>query len=172
MTDGRHETAMVVRGNQGLERNNPAKVTAVRAATDAADDYVPHLSPSDVKLMVDCAARNPRHGERNAALITVLFDGALRESEALGIRPCDIRRGPDGYSIAIRARARSWEWRQSLHQRHRCYSRLPTMSTPAKPTVYSQSPGHESLESVKMLTGAPASVNHRKLRTESARCMS
>lgn len=83
MTQDRHETPMVVRSNHGLERNKSVNVTAIRAARNSADDYVPHLSPGDVKLMVLCASRN-LHGEWNAAAITVIIDGSLRENEALG----------------------------------------------------------------------------------------
>lgn len=84
--------------NSGANIHNLA---AIRAGQDTQDDYVTHLTPGDVKLMAMVAARDPRHGERNAALITVIFDGALRVSEALGIRPVDILQTTDGYIVAV-----------------------------------------------------------------------
>ncbi len=38
------------------------------------------------------AAAGSRHGERNALLIALLFDGCLRVSEAQGLRPVDLVR--------------------------------------------------------------------------------
>lgn len=101
MVEDRHATAVVVSGVGGLERNKSVNVTAIRAAQDADDDYVAHLAPGDVKLLAIVAGRNPRHGERNAILISVIFDGALRVSEALGIRPCDIKDTADGCQLHI-----------------------------------------------------------------------
>jgi integrase/recombinase XerD len=84
-----------------VERNKPFNVPAIRTAEDLQDDYVSHLTPADVRAMVESSAKNPRHGERNAALIAIIFDGALRASEALCIRPCDIQSSRDGYTVAI-----------------------------------------------------------------------
>jgi integrase/recombinase XerC len=104
MTDDR---ALVV-SNRSLQRdkrsglrNKTVNVPAIRRGEEGAADYVSHLTPGDVKLLVLVASRGPRHGERNAALISLIFDGALRVSEALGVRPADIEQTPDGYTVAI-----------------------------------------------------------------------
>lgn len=97
----RYETPPVKLPQVVVERNKTSQMTAIRAGQDTQDDYVSHLVPAQVKLMVLVEERNPRHGERNAALIALIFDGALRVSEALGIRPVDIESGPDGYTVAI-----------------------------------------------------------------------
>jgi integrase len=100
---------MVVRHGQNVdvvhphpvERNKSANVFAIRANADLADDFVSHLFPDDVKLMAVMAGRNPRHGERNEVLISTIFDGALRESEVLKLRPIDIKQTTDGYELHI-----------------------------------------------------------------------
>jgi integrase len=96
-----YQNSVSVNSQKQLERNNSTKVTAIRANEDLADDFVSHLSPGDVKLMSIMAGKNPRHGERNAVLISVIFDGALRESEAIRIRPIDIKQTADGYELHI-----------------------------------------------------------------------
>ena len=47
------------------------------------------------------AGQNKRHGERNSLLIKFLFDGCLRVSEALGVRPIDLLRTPDGWTVKV-----------------------------------------------------------------------
>lgn len=59
-----------------------------------------HLDISQVKRLAD-AVLESRHGERNRLLIQLLFDGCLRCSEAIGIRPSDIVRA--GYNDTGRA---------------------------------------------------------------------
>jgi integrase len=101
MTDDRHDLIPVSPNtNTGL-RNKSNNVPAIRSGQDTQADYVSHLSPGDVRQMCIMAGKNPRHGERNAVLIAVIFDGALRESEALKIRPIDIKQINDGYEIHI-----------------------------------------------------------------------
>jgi integrase len=82
-------------------RNKTMNLPAIRSGQDGAADYVPHLSRGDVQLMAVVAGRDPRHGRRNTALIRVIFDGALRISEALGIRRADIEKTPDGWLVHI-----------------------------------------------------------------------
>ncbi len=78
-----------------------SNIPAIRSGQDTQDDYVSHLSPGQVKLMVTVESNNPRHGARNSALLALIYDGALRVSEALGVRPCDIESTPDGYLVAV-----------------------------------------------------------------------
>ena len=47
--------------------------------------------------------RGPK-GERDALLIQVLFDAALRVSEALGLRPMDIIRTNGGYRLQVQGK--------------------------------------------------------------------
>lgn len=101
MTDGKNQTALTVRADNTALRNKTSQVSAIQRAEAGAADYVPHVSAAQVKLMVIVAGRNKRHGERNGLLIKVLFDGALRVSEGLGLRPCDIEHTPDGWLLSI-----------------------------------------------------------------------
>lgn len=99
--DGKNETALTVRADNTALRNKTSQVTAIQRAVAGAADYVPHVSAGQVKLMAAVASQNKRHGERNALLIKFLFDGCLRVSEALGARPIDLQRTPDGWTVKI-----------------------------------------------------------------------
>jgi integrase/recombinase XerD len=101
MIDDRHDTTLLLIDRQVTLRNKTFNVPAIRSGQDTQADYVSHLTPGDVRLMVIVAERDPRHGKRNAALITLLFDGALRVSEALGVRPIDIIQDNTGYAVRI-----------------------------------------------------------------------
>ncbi len=101
MTNGKNETALTVTGDNTALRNKTEKVSAIQRAEAGAADYVPHISSGQVKLMAVVAGQNSRHGERNALLIKFLFDGCLRVSEALGVRPVDLQRTPDGWTVKI-----------------------------------------------------------------------
>jgi integrase len=81
--------------------NKSTEVSAIRRGEDGAADYVPHVSPVDIRLIVTVASQQKRHGERNSLLIKILFDGALRCSEAIGVRPCDLARDGSGWSVSI-----------------------------------------------------------------------
>ena len=89
MTDGKDETALVVSPKTTTLRNKTSQVTAIQRAEAGAADYVAHVTSGQVKLAV-VASQNRRHGERNALLIKFLFDGCLRVSEALEVRPVDL----------------------------------------------------------------------------------
>ncbi len=101
MADGENETALTVRGKTPAIYNKTSQVSAIRRAEAGAADYVPHVSASQVKLMAVVASQRKRHGERNALLIKFLFDGCLRVSEALGVRPIDLQRTPDGWTVKV-----------------------------------------------------------------------
>ena len=101
MADGDNQTALTVRADNTALRNKTAKVSAIQRAEAGAADYVPHVTAGQVKLMALVAGQNSRHGERNALLIKFLFDGCLRVSEALGVRPGDLQRTPDGWTVKI-----------------------------------------------------------------------
>lgn len=91
---------MVKADNTAL-RNKTSQVSAIQRAEAGAADYVPHVTAGQVKLMAVVAGQNSRHGERNALLIKFLFDGCLRVSEALGVRPIDLQRTPDGWTVRV-----------------------------------------------------------------------
>ncbi len=95
------QTALTVRAEPGPLRNKTANLPAIQRAEAGSADYVTHLSTSQVKLLAVVAGQNKRHGERNGLLIQTIFDGALRVSEALGIRPVDLLHTPDGWLVAI-----------------------------------------------------------------------
>jgi site-specific recombinase XerD len=76
-------------------------VTAIRKSEDGAAGYGPHLSVADVKLLAMVAAEQKRTSERNRLLIKTLFDGALRCSESISIRPADIQQDNNGWSVSI-----------------------------------------------------------------------
>ena len=101
MSDSKNERALTVRAAPGQLRNKTANVTAIQRAEAGAADYVPHVSMSQVKLMAMVASQNRRDGERNALLIKFLFDGCLRVSEALAMRPIDLQRTPDGWTVKV-----------------------------------------------------------------------
>ena len=101
MADGKYETALTVRTDNTVLRNKTSQVSAIRRAEDGAADYVPHVSAVQVKLMAMVAGENKRHGERNALLIKFLFDGCLRVSEALRVRPIDLQRTSDGWMVRV-----------------------------------------------------------------------
>jgi integrase len=101
MADGKNETALTVRGDNTALRNKTNQVSAIRRAEDAAADYVPHISPADIRLIVTVAGQQKRHGERNALLIKFLYDSVLRCSEGIGVQPCDIARDSGGWAVSI-----------------------------------------------------------------------
>jgi len=94
--------AMVTTENTEICNKNTNLSKIIRGQADTSD-YVPHLTAGDIKLMVIVAGQNKRlqNGARNAVLIKVLFDGCLRISEALGLRPCDIIKNADGYLLVV-----------------------------------------------------------------------
>lgn len=101
MADGKNQTALTVRADNAALRNKTAKVSAIQRVKSGAADYVPHITAGQVKLMAVVASQNKRHGERNALLIKFLFDGCLRVSESLGVRPIDLQRTPDGWTVRV-----------------------------------------------------------------------
>jgi integrase len=101
MTDDKNETALTVRADNTALRNKTSQVSAIQRAEAGAADYVPHVSPGDIRLIVTVAGQQKRHGERNALLIKFLYDSVLRCSEGIGVRPCDIARDSGGWAISI-----------------------------------------------------------------------
>ena len=101
MANDKNETTLTVRADNTTLRNKTYQVSAIQRTEVGAVDYVPHVSAGQVKLMAVVAGQNKRHGERNALLIKFLFDGCLRVSEALGVKPLDLQRTPDGWTVRV-----------------------------------------------------------------------
>ena len=94
-------TAMVPVQEKGIRLNKSAEVSAIARARTAAGGYVPHLGIAEVRAMAEAVSRASRNGQRDRLLILTLFDGCLRVSEALALRPKDIKRDGDGWRLEV-----------------------------------------------------------------------
>ncbi len=83
--------------------NKSNQVSAIRQSEALAGDYVTHLDINQVKALA-AAAKESRHGERDRLLILLLFDGCLRCSEAISVRPSDIVRNEKGKALKIKGK--------------------------------------------------------------------
>ena len=81
-----------------LARRN---LPAIREAQQGAAETVPHLDAQAVRRLIEAARSASQTGERNALLIATLYDGALRVSEALRLRPMDLVRSETGWAAQI-----------------------------------------------------------------------
>lgn len=86
-----------------LKRNKSNQQLAIRRAEAGTADYVVHLNLDQVKELADAAGRS-RHGERDRLLVQLLFDGCLRCSEAIGVRPCDIVQDYTGWTVKVKGK--------------------------------------------------------------------
>jgi len=98
--DENQTTAMVTLEN-AEKRNKSVSLSTIQRSEAGAADYVSHLSAGEVKLLALIAGKNKLHGDRDSLLIKTIFDGALRISEALALRPCDVQQTPDGWLVYI-----------------------------------------------------------------------
>ncbi len=62
--------------------------------------YVPHLGMSEVMAIAQAANKGP-NGERDKMLVQTLFDACLRVSEALRLRPRDIKHDNHGWLLEL-----------------------------------------------------------------------
>ncbi|MFZ1914436.1 MAG: site-specific integrase [Dehalococcoidales bacterium] len=106
MTQNRTSTAVTVKSTDLCNKNIKMLKTIENQGNNS--DYVPHITPADVKLMCIVAAKSVRgtpkdkqNAERTAALVRLIFDACLRVSEALQVRMCDITETPSGWVVAI-----------------------------------------------------------------------
>jgi integrase/recombinase XerD len=95
------ETALVPVTDKGLILNKTAKVSAIARAKTSSGGYVPHLGMAEVRAVAAAAGSVGRNQQRDKLLILVLFDGCLRVSEALGLRPKDVKQDADGWHLEI-----------------------------------------------------------------------
>lgn len=94
-------TAIVPAHKKGISLNKTAEVSAITRARAAAGAYVPHLGVPEVRAMAQEVFRASRNGERDRLLILTLFDGCLRVSEALALRPKDIKQDDAGWHLEV-----------------------------------------------------------------------
>ena len=83
--------------------------TKHRAISAEAGSPVPQWGVAEVQKLAAAARERGRghKGERDGLLVETLFDGALRISEGLGLRPLDIIRTGDGYLVDVVGKAGS-----------------------------------------------------------------
>jgi len=93
MTQAQENLPATVSTSQKLDKVN--QEIAVRRELTYQADYVPHLSLTDIQHIVALLK------ERDKLLVETLFDGCLRCSEAISIRPCDIVQDSTGWVIRI-----------------------------------------------------------------------
>ena len=86
--------------------NKRAQTQAIVRARAAEGGYVPHLGMAEVVAIAESAASFGRHRERDRLLVQTLFDGCLRVSEALRLRPRDIKQDPGGWRVEILGKGR------------------------------------------------------------------
>lgn len=84
---------MVPINSQKLDKS--AQRLAIRRGKDYQADYVPHITFADVLRIVNVCK------ERDGLLVSTIYDGCLRVSEALSVRPMDIVQTPDGWQIRV-----------------------------------------------------------------------
>jgi integrase len=99
-------TALVTTPGKGLSLNKVTKVSAIARAKGYSPTYVPHLGLQEVRAMAEAVCKASRHGQRDRLLILTLFDGCLRVSEALALRPKDIKRDGEGWRLEVYGKGR------------------------------------------------------------------
>lgn len=77
--------------------------TALASYRQVADEPVPHLGLDEVRAIINAmdAVSRPKFVERNKLLIQTLFDGCMRVSEAIAIRPVDFIQTRYGWQVRI-----------------------------------------------------------------------
>lgn len=78
--------------------NSSNQLVAIQKSQDTADDYVSHLSVDEVRRLTNSI------DERDRLLITLLFDGCLRCSEAISVRPIDFVKDGNGWLVKIKGK--------------------------------------------------------------------
>ena len=94
-----NERALVPRQPPKLHKTN--QQLAIRHQREYQADQVPHISIEDVRRMA------AQVKERDQLLIRLLFDGCLRASEAVSVRPKDIEEDV-GWLVRILGKGDKW----------------------------------------------------------------
>ncbi len=87
----------------GTKLDKSPRSLAVRGARNTMADFVPHLGLDEIHLLAEAAQSTGRgmKGQRDRSLVETLFDGCLRVSEGLGLRPVDLVQTPTGWIVRI-----------------------------------------------------------------------
>jgi integrase len=96
-----NQTTALITLENTEKRNKTISLSTLQRSEVGAADYVSHLSAGDVKLLALIAGKKKLHGDRDSLLIKTIFDGALRISEALALRPCDVEQTTGGWLVHI-----------------------------------------------------------------------
>ncbi len=98
---------MPAQGDKSLDISRKGKAPAFRGKVALE---VPHIGKEEVKRIAEAARElgRGRKGLRDELFILLLFDGCLRVSEALGLRPEDIRPGPQGFRVRVKGKGGRW----------------------------------------------------------------
>ena len=119
----------------------PAKETRLAKRRASTDDGkpVPHWGVPEVIALVDAARTLGRgaNGDRDALLISTIFDDALRVSEALGLRPRAITRTEGGYRLNVNGKTGGGKWPSPLPLSP---SSCPTLTSANSPPMPGCSP--------------------------------
>ena len=99
-------TSLVPMTHDGRTLNKRAQTLALARSQSETSGYVPHLSLADVVAIAEAAGSAGRYPQRNQLLVQTLFDGCLRVSEALGLRPVDIIQDPTGWRLRVLGKGR------------------------------------------------------------------
>jgi len=93
--------------SKSLKQSNTALVETQRRR---ADEPVPHLGMEQVRAIIEAVDRvsKPRFRERNKLLIRTLFDGCLRVSEAIQIKPGDLFQADGYWRVKVRGKGNKY----------------------------------------------------------------
>jgi len=138
----RIENVAIVKVPRKLPETVPKEII-IRSRAMSTHDMVGHLTMAEIHRLIDAVAEisGKRLADRNTLLIKVLFDGCLRCSEALSLRPCDIINNKDTYRVRILGKGskpgevaisqsianemQAFSYRHELSQTHRLFPITP-----------------------------------------------
>lgn len=92
--------------------NSAASSVAIARGQAASATYIPHIGMDEVWRLCKAAeaSSRPKYRERNQLIIQTLFDGCLRVSELLAVRPQDMIQTEHGWCLRLWSqKVRRWE---------------------------------------------------------------
>jgi integrase len=105
-------TVAVEKLNNTAITSGKNRVVAIARAQAASDTYTPHISLEEVWRLCQAveSLSRPKFKERNQLIIQTLFDGCLRVSELLALRPQDIVQTSYGWQLRVWSqKMKRWE---------------------------------------------------------------
>jgi len=92
--------------NKTLQKSNKALANCRRRT----EEPIPHLGMEQVRAAIEAVDRvsKPSFRERNRLLIRTIFDGCLRVSEAVRIRPGDLFQANGYWRVRVRGKGDSF----------------------------------------------------------------